>query len=130
MNLSIKAIALATSLFSFTAMAQEFKSMEEGFTFVNGIQHSIESLNKDLSCKKDSDCISIALGKRACGGPSGYITASKRNKYLKAINLLAQETTILESRINQDFQVFSICSIEMPDKVACEASVCKNVSSQ
>ncbi|MBY0384809.1 hypothetical protein K2X05_06580, partial [bacterium] len=36
--------------------------------------------DQDLSCAKTEDCVSVAVGARPCGGPSGYIIVSKKNK--------------------------------------------------
>jgi len=79
----------------------------------------------DLSCAAVSDCEAVALGSKACGGPSGYLVASARNSSFDQILELAEDLAALESQYNIDNQVMSNCMFEMPPDLECAAAACK-----
>ncbi len=45
------------------------------------ILRQLETLNSsDLSCQKKEDCETLGIGQMQCGGPSDYLTVSKKNR--------------------------------------------------
>lgn len=89
------------------------------------IQDTIAAINTDLSCRTSDDCGSIAIGHRACGGPSEYILVSALNPHFETIKILAQKTEELEAAAAAEGGPrFSICSIELPLNASCKKNVC------
>ena len=82
---------------------------------------------EDLSCEQESDCLKLAVGSRACGGPNGYVVTSKNNLKLESLVVDIDKVTNLEDQYNRENNVYSICAMEMPPNVACEASLCTQV---
>lgn len=79
---------------------------------------------KDLRCSTAADCEAIALGDKACGGPTGYLVSSVLNESYDDIVRLAGELTEVERRFNFENQLASTCSFEMPPEVICQ-TICK-----
>ncbi len=80
--------------------------------------------NSDLSCQSDEDCVAVAAGKRACGGPSSYIVASKLNQNLEEVVFLATQSVKKEAQFNKDTGAVSICSILTKPYVFCANTQC------
>lgn len=78
----------------------------------------------DLSCTSASDCEVIAIGSRACGGPSGYLVTSKNNQNLNEIETLAQRSENLQQEYNRNYRMISICSILARPMPKCVAERC------
>jgi hypothetical protein len=97
---------------------------------VNGevTQEDIATVNRALAtavqldnrCAKSTDCTTVAVGSRACGGPNGYVVYSILSSNAQDIRSLAQLTTKLEHEYNADNSVVSICSLVMPPKPMCD----------
>ncbi|MBA2404221.1 MAG: hypothetical protein H0V66_05570 [Bdellovibrionales bacterium] len=79
------------------------------------------STSKDLSnfylfCNKSTACQAVALGSKACGGPSDYLVVSINNRNYQEIKYLAARSTIREQRYNERYDVISDCAyIELPN---------------
>lgn len=85
---------------------------------------ALESLtNASLVCRVDSDCVAVAVGAKACGGPSGYVVTSKFNDFYTGgeIESLAKKTEKYSKAINSYLGLFSDCSIEMPPTLECDS---------
>ena len=78
----------------------------------------------DLSCRTASDCTAVAIGSRACGGPSSYMISSKNNDNAELVTLLASKSGELEEAFNLKYQIFSICVLTMPPMPNCLAKKC------
>ncbi len=78
----------------------------------------------DLSCAQASDCTSVEIGSRACGGPQEYLVTSNKNANLDDLKILAASTTRKEDEYNQTSGGISICSFEMPPQLSCVSNVC------
>ena len=76
----------------------------------------------DNKCTTAADCSVIAVGARACGGPSGYLAYATKCSNALDVQLMAQLTNHLEAQYNLENSVVSICSIVMPPGVACDAT--------
>ena len=77
------------------------------------------------SCATDHDCQTIALGSRACGGPSSYLIIGSATKYQHLVRMLAKEIKALERQANRD--TFSTCVALQPPKVRCQEHKCLRI---
>ncbi|MBP9706425.1 MAG: hypothetical protein KBD78_02210 [Oligoflexales bacterium] len=85
---------------------------------------ALESLTKaSLVCRVDTDCVAVAVGAKACGGPSGYVVTSKFNDFYTGgeIESLAKKTEEYSKAINNYLGLISDCSIEMPPTLECDS---------
>ncbi len=88
------------------------------------LQQTIDSLNANLSCRQDSDCVAVAIGSKACGGPAKYLVSSNQNKYLPEIQEKAKQSIELEDRLNHAARIISTCSYVAEPEVKCSKQVC------
>lgn len=79
----------------------------------------------DLSCNQDSDCLSLAAGHKACGGPSLYVVSSKKNSFLSEARRTAKIFTSEQRAYNIANNRISNCGLVTAPRVACEAKLCK-----
>ena len=87
---------------------------------IGEIQRIVES----SECNANTQCDSIAIGSKACGGPKSFAVYSKTlpQNTIDALNALAQKTVELEKQINILAQVMSTCSVNGPPREL----VCRN----
>lgn len=90
----------------------------------------VEVAAEDLSCEVESDCLKLAYGSRACGGPSGYAVTSKNNVKLETLADDIEEVTRLHKEYNIDNRRVSICSILAVPNIECKASLCSEVETE
>jgi len=101
------------------------KQMELATTFakIEGMKSVVRHLAANgLACETAADCTSLAMGKRACGGPTSYVVTSFTNPSLSALQESIQLVTKAEIEANTKFGLASICSLIMPPRVACHAN--------
>ncbi len=87
----------------------------------------LNALNSaDLSCSSAKECKTLETGSTPCGGPSGYVIFSQRNKAAKAglLQELASSTTKLEAELNSLEESVGNCSLLSPPQVACQKKRC------
>ena len=89
---------LFVALVAQPVLAQDF----DAETQVAGIYATLNYYNSDLSCEKKDDCTAIPVGARACGGPNGYVVASRLNATYDFVETLASITEDLENKINTE----------------------------
>ncbi len=110
------------------AKLQEQLEIQRAYGAIVGIKSVVSTLaNLSLACEEPSDCTAIAMGSRACGGPTSYVVTSKANTSIEALNLSIQLETKAESELNQKFHIISICSVEMPPELDCKSKVCSTL---
>lgn len=98
-----------------------YKNMES-----RTLSQVIESLiTKDLRCNQSSDCVAVALGERACGGPEKYVVASQLNSDIDLIDELASLLAQKDHEFNAQSGMASICVAEMRPAVSCVARTCQ-----
>lgn len=120
---------LMTFIFSFSAFAQDNQQARDGRS-IGALVKSVSLLsNSDLSCETSNDCQAIAIGARACGGPSSYIVASKNNYNFAEIIYLAAKTQIKQDEYNRNYGINSICSVVLPVYGVCKSNICTTGSS-
>ena len=115
-------------LLSTQAFSQTRKTLEADYKAILALFEATKSLSKaQLGCQSSRDCKAIALGNRACGGPSDYLIASLLNNNFKEILTLAKVTQNIERRFNIDNQVVSICIVERAPTLECIENLCQEV---
>lgn len=82
-----------------------------------------EIASQDMSCQSSDDCVTIALGAKACGGPSEYAITSAFNDH-ELIEKLSTELRSIERQYNRDNNLMSDCRLLEEPQVACQANVC------
>lgn len=80
--------------------------------------------SRDLSCDQASDCVALAMGAKACGGPTSYVVASLHNPELDSLKALISELTLQEQTESVRTGAVSNCSFLMEPTVACDANLC------
>jgi hypothetical protein len=78
----------------------------------------------NLSCATNTECEVIEVGRKACGGPRGYVVISKRNDVSK-LQALSTELINLEKELILREGLVSTCEFIMPPSYACVDSVCR-----
>jgi hypothetical protein len=84
--------------------------------------------SRDLSCVQASDCVALAVGAKACGGPTSYVVASTHNPEFDSLKALITELTEQERAESARSGAVSNCSFLMEPAVACEANLCTSLS--
>lgn len=84
----------------------------------------IEAQNADTGCDRDSQCHTIAVGAKACGGPERYLAWSDRAQDgAKLKQLVAQHAA---ARVEEDKRghVLSNCMMAVDAGAVCRAGRC------
>lgn len=66
----------------------------------------------DRSARKGSQCYSVEIGNKACGGPSGYIIYSSKNVDTDVLEEKVCYYTAFQRAINVEYGLFSDCAVE------------------
>ncbi|HXH30373.1 MAG TPA: hypothetical protein VNJ01_06150 [Bacteriovoracaceae bacterium] len=120
LTLSMFALTLTTGAWAQSGnQVRDRAAIDQLFSTTKGLSAS------DLSCSKTTDCTAMELGSKACGGPSDFVVASKKNKNLEEVSYLAQRTVDRENDYNVSYNVISDCMLRLPPEVSCQANVCK-----
>ena len=96
---------------------------------------SVQALIGDAACESDSQCATIGIGAKACGGPAAYLAWSRLRTDPAALQAAAQQQAAEQVRANSAAGRMSTCSV-VPDPGAwCEpreqrTGVCRLRSSQ
>ena len=83
--------------------------------------------SRDLSCEKASDCLVLAKGAKACGGPRTYTLTSAFNPDLQVLKDLLVELTKWEKEYHKRSGTISNCQITPVPRVACSENFCSLV---
>ena len=120
-KLTLKCLILAASLI--TAFECRAIDLSSGSS---EIEAEIEKLTHNKSCKRDSDCSTVGIGWRSCGGPERHLIYSKKKTDAKRLKSLTEKLTQLDRNAKKGMA--GICSIEMPPQVACVKGQCTQSS--
>lgn len=116
------ALAILMTLSISSAMANE----ERDARVINATITAAQTLaSADLSCTKTTDCVVIALGSKACGGPNGFLVASTKNATIRQIRALAKQSEALEAGFNLRYGIVSNCMVAAQPSPSCVAKVCQ-----
>jgi hypothetical protein len=80
--------------------------------------------NRNLSCQSDADCEALAVGVKACGGPTSYIVASKLNPDLDQVKAIITAITTQAIQDNVAGNAVSTCEFLMEPSVSCVNNAC------
>ncbi|MCG9760768.1 MULTISPECIES: hypothetical protein [unclassified Pseudoalteromonas] len=87
-------------------------------------KQSLENVVADKSCDNDTQCKVIAVGDRACGGPSSYQVYSTKSADEAQVKQLAEQITTLERAYNMQNQMMSICQHLIEPATQCVENKC------
>lgn len=79
---------------------------------------------QSIRCEEVSDCVAIPMGRRACGGPSGFVVTAKSNPSLDELQKKAERVTMAEEAYLKKTGEMSICSVLLPPTLSCENESC------
>lgn len=99
---------------------------------ISKLADEFDKKNRDLSCKKTSDCEALAMGHRTCGGPDYYLIISKKNKNAKRLRQLSSEHQRLREEYLKIYQkgMMGICSVAVAPEMACVNKKCVDPAAQ
>ena len=83
---------------------------------------------RDLSCASDADCLAVAVGGAACGGPSFFVVNSSRNADYANVLQLAAQFKDVERNYQRANQVVGTCAIRQAPPTACRQNLCVNAT--
>jgi hypothetical protein len=85
-------------------------------------------LSQPLKCSADSDCASLPMGSKPCGGPWKYVLYSKKNAKVPALKKKLTDYNKLDQKINEATEVMSDCSVALEPVAKCVKSVCTDTA--
>lgn len=84
----------------------------------------IRALAGDAGCSASSQCRTLALGARACGGPEAYLPYSTAATDEKALRALGEQYKAEREAANKAGGMMSICRHEPDPGAVCQAGKC------
>ncbi|RBP49347.1 hypothetical protein [Arenicella xantha] len=90
------------------------------------VHQEMEAIAENRYCDVDSDCATMPIGQRACGGPSAHMVYSKQigTQAIVALENLAKQSAELAQQTNQRNQMMSTCQMLPPAVAACIEQRC------
>lgn len=87
---------------------------------------SVEALLEfNQSCNTPADCVPVALGKKACGGPKKYKFLSTFHPYADVIEFLTLELQDFENQYNIKYGIISTCDWVISSPAVCVENRCE-----
>ena len=84
----------------------------------------IQAANADTSCDAQSQCHTIGIGSKACGGPERYMAWSSKNSDGAALKALIARHAAARRADDQREHMMSTCSVVADPGASCRAGVC------
>jgi len=84
----------------------------------------IQSANADQSCDNGSQCHSLGVGAKACGGPENYIAWSSKNSDGAQLKALVEQHAAARRADDKQAGMMSTCSLVSDPGASCRAGVC------
>lgn len=107
-----------------TNLAIQVDSQKLDSSDIAAHKQSLEDVSADKSCDTNTQCKVIAVGARACGGPSSYLVYSTKSANEKQVMQLADQITKLERAFNKQNQMMSICQHLIEPATQCVENKC------
>ncbi len=82
------------------------------------------TLQKAAACSADTECHSVAIGAKACGGPTGYRAYSDKSVSTADVDALAQRERDLAAQAARDSHEVSTCFMLADPGARCEQAKC------
>ena len=92
---------------------------------ISELANDIQLMIGEAKCTDNEQCATIAMGNKACGGPSFYLPYSIVNMDISALEKLAKEHRDLSSQYNKTTGMMSDCSFVTAPPVACINERCE-----
>lgn len=79
-----------------------------------------------VACKVSLDCEALALGNRACGGPSEYVLLSKgtKAKIQDSLSDLIKSIDEMDRTANSEQGLMGTCEVMEKPELACQSGSC------
>jgi len=84
----------------------------------------IQDANADTSCDTQSQCHTIGVGSKACGGPERYMAWSSKNNDGAKLKTLVEQHSAARRADDQRQQMMSTCSLVSDPGATCRAGQC------
>jgi hypothetical protein len=107
----------AASLLVLTACAGAQPTTEE-------LWKKIQAANSDLRCDDNSQCHSLGVGSKACGGPENYIAWSGKNSDGAQLKALVEQHSAARRADDKRLGMMSTCSVVSDPGASCRAGTC------
>jgi len=118
----LRSLRLATaSLFVLTACAVAQPPAPD--TTVS-LWQKIQSANTNLSCDNSSQCHTLGVGAKACGGPENYIAWSSKNSDGSQLKALVEQHAVARRADDAREHMMSTCSVISDPGASCKAGQC------
>ena len=89
----------------------------------------LRALIGPAACSSDAQCRTVAIGAKACGGPSAYLAWSTRNTDAERVAALARRQSEAQHRELVSSGMRSTCSVVSDPGASCFAGRCQLVAS-
>jgi len=111
-----------------------FKKKTETENTITQIKQKMDLTLKQLkvaignaNCTHSKQCKSIAVGKKACGGPVAYLAYSNKQYDTKKISELSTIHQQLNAKLNRLTNAVSNCMIIIEPALECQMNACQTV---
>jgi hypothetical protein len=94
---------------------------------VTRLEARLRELASDSGCETLSQCKTVPVGERACGGPREYVVYCATSTDEPALLAVAESLKQAEIRHNEATGAVSTCEMRLPPDLTIEAGVCKAV---
>ena len=84
----------------------------------------IRAANADTSCDTASQCHTIGVGSKACGGPESYLAWSSKSSDGSALKALVEEHSAVRRADDERAQMMSTCMMVADPGASCRAGRC------
>lgn len=88
------------------------------------LAREMQSLIGPAACQADTDCRTLAVGAKACGGPGGYWAWSARGTDGQRLQALAQRQAEAAAADNARSGMLSNCAVVTDPGARCQAGRC------
>lgn len=94
---------------------------------IQSTRQQLNTLITDTQCDNSTQCQVLAVGSRACGGPSSYIVYSNKTADSDQVEQLATKITEQESKFNAQNDMMSICQHLSAPSTQCTENKCVKI---
>lgn len=113
-----------------TTMAQAHVDPIAQDNSLQSLRQQLDQLTENKQCSTDAVCHVLPVGKRACGGPSGFVIYSSEHSDSAQVEALAAQITTLEHAQNTATNAMSICEHLSEPTVQCITNLCAATNGQ
>lgn len=91
---------------------------------LQAMYQEIYDLVQDRSCADPSECASLPLGSKPCGGPWTYLVYSKPRVHEIELQAKAIQLALYEEEYNREFHRMSMCDLAIAPDLECVNGQC------